>query len=663
MAKFIYAKSKAGFDTAYGSSLEAIDKSIAFMEDGWIWTHGKFFRLHPENWSLTATASGSTVTVKDGDNTVFSFDRGVVSVTASDLITASTSNGAVTIKHNTLSGNAAVTVGPTANASTSIVVPQITFDKYGHYSSVQNRTATLNQVLSAPIATAANQYLVGSANAASNTGSLNKVSSIFFNADTGTLNATVFKENGSILADLYAPKSHTTVKATGSTLGHVTLSDSIESTSGAGAGIAATPNAVKQVYDYAKSILSAGDAMLFMGLIGGSAKITGKPEVNDKTFTSLTNYAAGWTFKVQTAQTIPNIGTLEVGDMIIAINSSATYKAADWTVVQADIDGAVTAGATLTTDQIVLGAGTKTVKSLVAGTSGQVLQSNGVSAPSWVSKWYRQINVNGTSVLGGTSSTAVDFIAGTGISITNASGKLTFATTLSNFTLGGVAYSPTGSAVTIGLNRGLSMVSNNIGHSNSITAQTSTALRSIAYDAHGHITASTVVTALPTPNKISFSDGKATPTKIDFDGSATRNIKFLPATGDIKINAEVSGTDLTYTLGLTHRYRPIAIQGTAGSATETSVFNDTTATKLTLKAGSNITMTNASGVVTINAKDTADTWRDVHAYSISGTSTEVLSKSISTAALKFASDFIWADNELNIGWAEVAANGTITYEY
>ena len=658
MAKLIYAKSKAGFNSAK-PNLPNVDKSLAFMEDGWMHTHGTFFRLHPEDWSLTATASGATVTVKDGDNTVFTFNRGVASITASDFLTSATSNGAVTIKHNTITGGAAVTVGPEGNGSSTIIVPQITFDKYGHYNSVENRSARLDYVLSSPIATSANQYLVGAPNASQTRAALNKVSTIFFNADTGTLNATVFKQNGKTLTDLYAPKSHTTVKATGSTLGHVTLSDSIESTSAAGNGVAATPNAVKQVYDYAKSILSAGDAMLFMGLITTGAKIEGISEVNGETFTSLKNYKAGWTFKVKDAQSIAGLGALEVGDMIIAINSNTTYAVADWTVVQADIDGAVTAGGTLTSNRIVLGSGSKSVKVLAAGTTGQVLQSGGTSTPTWTNKWYRGIQVNDGNVFNNITAGTVNFKNGAGISMTNSSGTVTVATNLHDLTIGDKVYKPASGAQTITSDRGIRISGGAIGHSNSISAQSGTALRAISYDAHGHITGSEIITALPTPNKLTFSDGKSVPTTIDFDGSAAKNIKFLPESEDVRITAAVSGNDLTYTVGLTHRYRAFNIHKTAGSNTNTAIYNDTTAGAITLKAGTNVSLRNSGGTVTITATDT-NTWRDVTLRTKGSLANAV---SIGQKTLKFGQEFHWEGDEVKLGWAEVAANGTITYEY
>lgn len=61
-----------------------------------------------------------------------------------------------------------------------------------------------------------------------------------------------------------------------------------------------------------------------------------------------------------------------------------------------------------------------------------------------------------------------------------------------------------------------------------------------------------------------------------------------------------------------------------------------------------------------------NTWRNVTAYLKSNnTSTEILSTTVGTADLDFGSEFLWdgdtTNGTLHIGWAEVAADGTVTY--
>lgn len=680
MAKLIYAKTRTGFDTAYTDKL-AIDKSIAFIEDGWIWTHGKYFKIFPDATPLFTVDATNTaaVAIKDvNNNTLFSLNLGVLTVTGDGVVEAAmTANtGAVTLSHKTI-GEDSVLVGPTANSGTTIIVPQITFDKYGHYLSVTNRTATLTNVKSNNVdASSTPHYLVGSSSSATATAELQKTSNISFVPSTGAFNATSFVENGTTLADKYAPLSHTSVSATDSVSGHVTLSDSIVSTSGASSGIAATPKAVNDVYLYAQNIIASGDAMIFKGTIGSAGVITGGTDVNGKTLSTLTAYNAGWTFKVAVAQTITGIGTLEVGDIVMAVKDRVTsYNNADFTVIQVNIDGSVIASAALTADQLVVGAGNNGVKTLTAGTSGQYLMANATGIPTWttVNKTYRGVSVNGTSALTESTLDTLAFKNGTGVLLSwNSTNKeLTVDTNLQNLSIqnSGTAlgsYTPSGTTNnTINFGSGLTAsLSTNVftvNHSNSVTAQTTTAVRSFTYDANGHITGSSVVTSLPTANSITFSDGKTTPVTTSFNGSNAVTINFLPETGDININAVKTGNNLTYTLGLTHRYRPVAYKPSY-SGTKTTIFNNSSSGELTIVPGnSNVTMDYTSSELRISS---ANTWRNVFAYT-DATLGEVLPTSIGTDDLQFGSEFSWdnANKEIKIGWAEVSAAGAITYVY
>lgn len=680
MAKLIYAKSRAGFDLAY-SDKTSIDKSIAFLEDGWIWTHGQYFKIFPDRTPLfVVSANGPAVSIQDGNNKeLFSLNLGVLTVTGDGVVVASTTpaTGAVALSHVKPFGSNQV-VGPTSNSNTTMLIPQITFDQYGHYVSVANRTATLNNVLvNNADSVNATSYLVGSDSSTSATGSLQKTSSITFNPSTGTFSANAFIENGTTLASKYAPISHVNVTATGSVLGHVTLSDSYTSTSNASEGIAATPFALNEVYKYAQGIIASGDAMVFKGTIGASGVITGPSDVNGLTLSTLATYKAGWTFKVSVAQTITGIGTLEVGDIVIAVNNKgASYNNADWTVIQVNIDGSVTSSAALTLNQLIVGAGANGIKTLAAGSNGQYLMANASGIPTWttVAKTYRAISVNGTTALAESVLDALVLKNGTGISLDwNSTNKeLTVNTVLQNLAIqnSGAAvgsYIPSGTTNNIinfgtGLTASLSSNVFTVNHSNTITAQATTAVRSFTYDANGHITGSTVVTSLPTGNSITFSDSATVPITTSFNGSNPLTVKFAPDSGDIRVNASIAANVITYTLGLTHKYRAVSYKPSLGG-TATAIYNDTTAGTLTIAPGnSNISMTASGGELQISS---TNTWRNVSAYGINNTLTEVLSSSIGTDDLQFGSEFLWdtTNKEVKIGWAEISAAGAITYAF
>lgn len=79
-----------------------------------------------------------------------------------------------------------------------------------------------------------------------------------------------------------------------------------------------------------KNVLSANDAMLFKGVVNQDSDI------------AAADYQAGWTYKVGTAGTYKG-QKCEVGDLIVCIKDYASPGAnADWTVIQTNIDGAVT---------------------------------------------------------------------------------------------------------------------------------------------------------------------------------------------------------------------------------------------------------------------------------------------------------------------------------
>ena len=268
------------------------------------------------------------------------------------------------------------------------------------------------------------------------------------------------------------------------------------------------------------------------------------------------------------------------------------------------------------------------------------------------------------------------FAAGAGIGVAYTGGQLVIsntgvlstdvlALTIANSGTSVGSYSPVVAARTINFGTGLtaSFSTNTftVNHTNSITAQGTSAVRSFTYDANGHITASSVVTAMKSPNSVTFSDAQGTPVTMAFDGSVAQTVKFAPASGDVRVTAALASNVLTYTLGITHRYR--AINFIPNGGTSTAVYNDSTSTALTLAAGTNVQITNSpNGTLTFSS---VNTWRNVSAYSTSNTLSQILSTSVGTSDLQFGSEFLWdtTNEELKLGWAEVAIDGTITYAF
>lgn len=100
-----------------------------------------------------------------------------------------------------------------------------------------------------------------------------------------------------------------------------------------------------------ESNIGAVDAMRFVGSVATAADLKAK-EATAKN---------GDTYKATASFTITGADTkVETGDILIARVESKVFQS--WVVVQANIDGAVTAVEALTTDSLVVGNGSKSVK-------------------------------------------------------------------------------------------------------------------------------------------------------------------------------------------------------------------------------------------------------------------------------------------------------------
>lgn len=704
MSKLIYAASLATFKTKYPdwqTPVSPVYRSVVFTTDGYIVTHGVSMKtnlssgeLNPYGLDFTLAGQTATITL---DGVAKSITLPVINLNTgtNDALSVNSSSGVFTINHAL--GNAGwvgnQTIGPTANSSDSINVPQITFDKYGHYQSVINRTATLNKVKQTLNADANTKYLMFGSSASTTTEELQFAAAIKAVASTGTLYATIFNENGTSLVDKYAIKNHASSAGTyglgtSANYGHVQLSDSTSSNSSTSSGIAATPKAISDALALAKAhtdgVLAANDAMVFKGSIGTGGTVTVLPFIN---------YQAGWTYRVVTAGTYAGI-QCEIGDMIIAVKdgpvSGTVVINADWTVVQTNVDGAVTALTTLTNNQLVIGdSATRAVKTLAAGTNNHVLKM--VSGnPTWQEHYTsRAILVNGTSFLADSSKTNLKLAGGTSITLTTgADGLVTISTDavttgsinkLGFYNTSAIAgnnkgyFNPSGTAELLSMIFDKGLVANNSGntltisHSNNIAAQASGKLGAITYDAHGHITGFTEVTSLKSPNVLTFGVGTSLDT---FDGSVAKTLKFV-GTGAASASyssgtVTISAVDTHFTTAL--HVGPISTKAngvTGDGSTYIKLFDDSTLRNQFKISGSRATSvtSDASGNIII---DSLNSWRNVKAFKLAdNVPSEVLSTTVGSADLDFGADFLWdaADDggKLHIGWAEIDINGNVTY--
>lgn len=435
----------------------------------------------------------------------------------------------------------------------------------------------IDQVRTDPLADSTIMYLAGALSAAT---SSNPITSSL------STKSSVYVETSSAgLAKLVVPELTITEGATSLVLNNQTLQDYIT--------------------DKISQGLATNDAMVFAGtlkvngsdliFVSHNANLDFGVTVTDNTtkLSDITKYSAGWTFKIVTSGgTVTNIGTVEIGDMLISTVDQATaYSASNWNVIQANIDGAVTAVSALTANGIVLGAGNKTAKILTTVNTAGYLKPNGSSEPEWST--FGELTLDGTVNFVFNPAKSSTLVIGSGLDISSSGSGSTAVYTLE--------------------------------HSNSVTEQTTAALKKFSFDAQGHITG---VADVPT---LTFS-------ALDSGGNSVNS---------------------------------------AGISDKT--YNGSAATTIALKAGSNITLTQTtSGTIQIASAYT-NTWRPVYAWLLSelgaasDTIDEMLGSGISTRSLAFSSTFGYSEKSVTVGgnsinvaeldlvWAEVAADGTISY--
>lgn len=168
---------------------------------------------------------------------------------------------------------------------------------------------------------------------------------------------------------------------------------------------------------FVAAAMRVADAMVFKGTIGSSgATVTELPA----------NHTHGWTYKVATAGTYAGI-VCEIGDMIVCVKDGTTAANADWSVIQSNIDGAVTGPASATANRVATFNGTsgKIIKD-----SGYTIAANVPSGAKFTDTKYTATNENIGSAAAGTAIAADDITswsAGTLPAASVANGVLTLS--------------------------------------------------------------------------------------------------------------------------------------------------------------------------------------------------------------------------------------------
>lgn len=240
-----------------------------------------------------------------------------------------------TISHAVPAGAAAKTSG----------LYKIATDKFGHVTSTAAVTKTDITALGIPATDTNTTYTFqGASNGFKVTPSNGETQTVIVSP---SIKNNVTKTDATTTAG-YIPKFNNTT-------GVIENGYSVQTTLASSSTAIPTAAAVVAAID---NKIAAADAMIYKGTLGTDGTVTKVPA---------NEYKVGWTYKVITAGTYAGI-KCEVGDMLIAINngpvSGTTVVNADWTVVQANIDGAVTGPASATAGHIAVfdGATGKVIK-------------------------------------------------------------------------------------------------------------------------------------------------------------------------------------------------------------------------------------------------------------------------------------------------------------
>ena len=326
--KFFNCETIAGFNSALESGTIE-DPCIAFIEETkQIWTHGQFYSCPytKEEIDNLFNSSGSTITKADVERVL---TGNITSHTHSYLpLTGTAANASKVANSLTLKINSGTTEG------TNQYIYNGSSAKSLDIKAGSNVTLTAS---SGALTISSTNTTYGLASSASN-GLMSKEDKVKLDG----------VEAGAQVNDVTSVAGRTgAVVLTKSDVGLGNVTNESKATMFTNASLTGTPTAPTAssstnstqiattafVQSLVNSKIAASDAMIYKGTIGSSgATITSLPDTTAKT---------GWTYKVLTAGTYAG-QKCEVGDMIICLTDGSTSTAATWTVIQTNIDGAVT---------------------------------------------------------------------------------------------------------------------------------------------------------------------------------------------------------------------------------------------------------------------------------------------------------------------------------
>lgn len=551
--------------------------------EGWLDTSGTNALLKVWNGTAWATvqpvASGTVVSTADtGSVTSAMIANGAIT---NDDVNASA--GIVDTKLATISTAGKVSNSATTATNLNTASAIVARDASGNFSA-GTITASLTGAVTGNASTATTLQTSRTINGTSFNGSANITTSSWGTSRTITIGSTGKAVDGSAAVSWSLSEIGAVAKAGDTMTGALTLS---------GDPTQPLHAATKQ---YVDSLGSAVDALVYKGTLGTGGTYTTVP----------TTYNVGWTLRVITAGTY--VGQVaEVGDLLVAIvsRSGSGNLDSDWTLLQANIDGAVvgpasstdnhvalfngTSGKSIKSSGVVLGNGTLTVNTSGTGLSGSgtftanqstngtiTITSNATSASTANAIVARDASGNFsagtiTAALSGNASTASAWATGRTITLTGdvtgvsaawtGSADISFATAIA---AGSIVNADINASAAIADTK-LATISTAGKVSNSATTATNlnTASAIVARDASGNFTAGTITAALS--GNASTASAWATGRTITLTGDVTGvsgawtgsgNISFATAiaagsivNADVNAAAAIAGTKISPVFG------------------------------------------------------------------------------------------------------------------
>lgn len=484
-----------------------------------------------------------------------------------------------TISHAVPAGAAAKTSG----------LYKIATDKFGHVTSTAAVTKTDITALGIPATDTNTTYTFqGASNGFKVTPSNGETQTVIVSP---SIKNNVTKTDATTTAG-YIPKFNNTT-------GVIENGYSVQTTLASSSTAIPTAAAVVAAID---NKIAAADAMIYKGTLGTDGTVTKVPA---------NGYKVGWTYKVITAGTYAGI-KCEVGDMLIAINngpvSGTTVVNADWTVVQANIDGAVTGPASATAGHIAVfdGATGKVIKDGTY-TIATSVPSNAVFTDTKVTSVDNHYKpANGTTLIGtaGSPVTAGGKVI-TGITADSSghitdiiTGTIPAAPTLSG--LGGVG--TINASGTAPLTLSASKSSTTVTISGSVAEMTAATSNTAG--------AAGIVPAPDAGKQAAFLRGDGTwavPTNTNttytFANGTAGNFTVTPSRGTAQ-TVSVGKPATAETADKVDHALTLTVAGGRTEGTSKYTFDGSAGKALNIVAGSNVTLTPAAGQLTIAATDT-----------------------------------------------------------